>query len=154
MSIPDNKEVLIEDHLSFIDTVNGFRNHSLPKDKWTHQAHITTAIWFIMNSDPYDALCKIKSGIISYNLSVGGENNGTNGYHETITVFWWKLLCLFVEKRSPLSYDQICNAFLESKYNRRDIAFDFYTKDLLMSGMARAMYIAPDVKQITIDEIV
>lgn len=140
--------------MSFIDIVDGFRHHSLPKEKWTHQAHITTAIWFIMNSDPYDALCKIRSGIISYNLSVGGENNGTNGYHETITVFWWKLLSLFVEKHTALGYDQMCNLFLESAYNRRDIAFDFYSQDLLMSGMARAMYVAPDIKSIRLDEII
>ena len=112
---------------------------------------ITTALWFIMNTNPSDALCRIKSGIISYNLSVGGVNNGTNGYHETITVFWWKLLSLFVENHPHLNYDQMGQAFLESGYNRRDIAFDFYSKDLLLSGMARAMYLAPDVKEIRLD---
>ena len=151
MSVVGIKEIITEDNLSFIDIVNGFRNHSLPKEKWTHEAHITTALWFIMNTNPSDALCRIKSGIISYNLSVGGVNNGTNGYHETITVFWWKLLSLFVENHPHLNYDQMCQAFLESGYNRRDIAFDFYSKDLLLSGMARAMYLAPDVKEIRLD---
>jgi hypothetical protein len=132
--------------------VEGFRNHSLPKEKWTHEAHITTAIWFIMHRDSFDALCRIKSGIISYNLSTGSENNGTNGYHETITIFWWKLLTLFIEKQGSLAYDQMCNSFLESIYNRKDIVFDFYSKELLMSGMARAMYVAPDIKQILLED--
>lgn len=152
MSVLDINEGIIQNKLSFVDIVNGFRNHSLQKEKWTHEAHITTAIWFIMNTDPFDALCRIKSGIISYNLSAGSENNGTNGYHETITVFWWKLLTLFVGKYPNLTYDQMCIAFLESKYNRRDIAFDYYTKELLISAEARAMHCGPDIKEIELED--
>lgn len=64
-----------------------------------------------MHYEPDDALCRIKSGIIAYNLAVGGENTGQNGYHETITILWWSLIHLFVERHREFSYEDLCDAF-------------------------------------------
>ena len=74
--------------LSYSETAAGFSDRILDKSLWTHEAHITTAIWYLMKYEKEDALCRLRSGIISYNLAVGGENTGMGGYHETITVFW------------------------------------------------------------------
>ncbi|MEP7267257.1 MAG: hypothetical protein ABI844_06475 [Saprospiraceae bacterium] len=136
---------------TYLEIVEGFKNHTLDKSLWTHQAHLTTGLWFIMNYEAYDALCRIRSGIISYNLSVGGINTGQNGYHETITVFWWKWLSLFVNAHRENPYERMCEAFLKSKYNNRDAAFKYYTKSILISGEARARYIAPDLAEIVLD---
>lgn len=125
-----------------------FQDRTLPKALWTHEAHLTTAIWFIMKYEGFDALCRIKSGIISYNLSVGGENNGTNGYHETITVFWWRLLSLFVSEHKGLDYESMCAAFLKSAWNKREIIFDYYSKESVLSQKARAMFIHEDIQSV------
>lgn len=134
--------------LSNIDIVRKFQDHSLDKSLWTHQAHITTAIWYLLNYDMEDALCRIRSGIISYNLATGGENTGSNGYHETITVYWWKLIDLYIRAHEGLRYDQLCDSFLASPYAAQAKAFEFYTKEKLLSSQARACFVPPDIKEI------
>lgn len=134
--------------LSYTDIVHKFQDHSLDKSLWTHQAHITTAIWYLLNYNREDALCRIRSGIISYNLATGGENTGSNGYHETITVYWWKLINFYILAHSGLEYDEMCEAFLASSYANQVKAFEFYSKEKLLSSQARACYLAPDIKEI------
>ena len=134
--------------LTFIEVVRKFQDHSLDKSLWNHQAHITTAIWYLMNYDRDDALCRIRSGIISYNLGTGGENTGSNGYHETITVYWWKLIDLYIKAHGGFEYDQLCDSFLLSPYAGQAKAFEFYTKEKLLSSQARACFVPPDIKEI------
>lgn len=133
-----------------MDIVNGFISRTLDKSLWTHEAHLITAIWFLLQYEPDDALCRIKSGIIAYNLSIGGDNTGKNGYHETITILWWRLIHLFVQQHRHFSFEDMCDAFLSSPYSSRDIGYNFYTKERLLSSEARSRYLTPDIKEITL----
>lgn len=132
--------------------ITGFCERTIDKSLWTHEAHLIMAIWFCMRYDPLDALCRIKSGIISYNLAVGGENTGTNGYHETITIFWWRWINLYIASHFTRDFEKMCDGFLGSKYNRKDAPFDFYSKEKLFSREARAMYIDPDLKKVELEQ--
>lgn len=135
-------------YLSYTDIVLRFQNHSLDKSLWTHQAHITTAIWYLMRYPKDDALCRIRSGIISYNLATGGENTGNHGYHETITVYWWRLIDLYIQEHKSMDYDALCDSFLTSRYADRNSAYEFYSKEKLLSSQSRACYLSPDIKEI------
>ena len=107
----------------FEHIVEGFNSRVLDKSLWTHDAHQIVAIWYLMNFEPDDALCRIRSGIISYNLATGGENTGQNGYHETITVFWWTLIGLYVRDKKGYSFKEVCESFLSSRFTQRNICF-------------------------------
>lgn len=133
------------------DIVTGFINRSLDKLLWTHQAHIITAIWHLKEYEPEDALCRLRSGIISYNLATGGENTGQNGYHETITIFWWEVVKQFIEKNRNNSFKEACDIFLNSPMADKNFPFLFYTKEKLLSAVARAKFINPDLKEINIE---
>jgi hypothetical protein len=140
--------MITESKLLYI--VEGFNNKSLPKEEWTHEAHLITGIWHLKNFAKYDALCRLRSGIIAYNLSVGGKNTGSNGYHETITAFWVEVISQFVEQHKNLNYEQLCNTFLNSGLSKRHYPYVFYTKEFLMSTQARAYYHAPNVQPVNI----
>ena len=118
---------------SFIDT-------NLPKEKWTHGAHLTTAIWHLKSYDFYEALCLIKCRIIAYNLSVGGVNNSSMGYHETLTVFWMKVVYFYTTNHKQKTLVETCNSFLNSQLSTRELPFYFYEKEKLMAAKARAIY--------------
>jgi hypothetical protein len=131
--------------------VKGFLDRTLDKSEWTHHAHIITAIWHLMQYDQEDALCRLRSGIISYNLSLGGQNTGQSGYHETITVFWWKVISQFLHQQEDRSFTEASAAFLQSPMADKDYPFSFYTKDKLLSSAARSIFIKPDLKEINIE---
>ena len=50
--------------------IEAFEARTLPLNQWTHQAHLTVAVWYLRSYRYYAALCLIRSGIISYNLSL------------------------------------------------------------------------------------
>jgi hypothetical protein len=131
------------------DLLNLFIEKRLPKEKWTHEAHLTAAIWHLVNHDFYEAVCLIKSRIISYNLAVGGENTSTSGYHETITVFWMKWIALFLEQNKNKSLLEVTNQFLRSSLALRSVTEHFYEKEKLMSTEARSIFIEPNKKEIS-----
>lgn len=62
----------------------GLLDHSLPKDRWTHAAHLAATLRLVRTRDA--GLERDLPRIIrSYNVAVGGVNDDHNGYHETIT---------------------------------------------------------------------
>lgn len=130
------------------DLVEGFRNRTLPATRWTHQAHLITGLWFNFHYPEPAAICYIRSGIISYNISTGGENTPEKGYHETLTIFWSKILRHFVIQNKHLPLLELCNQFLESDWSSKDLPLQYYTRDVLFSTHARAMWVRPDLQDL------
>ena len=122
------------------DLLEKFIEKSLPKEGWTHEAHLTAAIWHLKQFEYYEALCLIKSRIISYNLAAGGVNDSNNGYHETITVFWMKVIYFYVNNNKTKSLLNLCNEFLSSQLSSRSLPNYFYDKEKLMSPKFRSIF--------------
>ncbi len=57
----------------------------LPKPEWTHEAHLSTCAWIIIERADITPERDLPILIRRYNESVGGVNDETQGYHETIT---------------------------------------------------------------------
>lgn len=131
-----------------IALVESFKNGTLPAALWTHQAHLVTGLWFHYHYTADEAICYLRSGIISYNISSGGENTPQKGYHETITIFWCKILRHFLITNPTLSLVDACNRFLESEWSSKDLPMQYYTRDVLFSTGARAMWVKPDIQEI------
>jgi hypothetical protein len=129
--------------------VQAFNAKTLDKALWTHSAHLTVAIWHMKKYDMHEATCRMKSGIISYNLAVGGENTGTGGYHETMTLFWMDILHIFVNDNAGLSLKETCNKLLNSPLGSKNLPFNFYTKEIILSPLARARAVVPDLLELT-----
>jgi hypothetical protein len=125
--------------------VNRFRDRSLPKEEWTHDAHLVTAIWFHVNYSPDEAVAYIRSGIITYNNAVGGKNTPTEGYHETMTLFWCRTIAAFVEANRRLPLVQLCEKFLASEQAAKEYPLKFYSREVLFSVKARATWVEPDL---------
>lgn len=128
------------------ELVHQFSTQTLPVDKWTHEAHLTVALYHIYNHPLETATCYLRSGIIIYNHTVGTENSDIGGYHETITVFWIKVISNYIKVFSGQALITVCNDFLESEFSSKDYAFTFYSREMLLSKAARAFFINPDIK--------
>ncbi len=134
------------------ELVAGFQDHSLPGERWTHQAHLIVGTYFAYHFPLEQAIYYLRSGIITYNVATGGKNTHERGYHETVTQLWAKLLKAFVQKKCVgLSLAKSCTAFLNSPYAEQEIMFRFYSKDLLFSTQARALWVEPDLAPIDCD---
>ena len=128
----------------------GFLARTLPKAEWTHEAHLSTCAWLILERPDIDPERDLPGLIRRYNESVGGVNDATQGYHETITqVFIAGVRAALARTEGGLA--ERVNAVLEAPEGRRDWPLRFYSRDLLFSPEARLGWVEPDLEVPTAD---
>jgi hypothetical protein len=125
-----------------------FSNKSLPKDEWTHQAHLQVAFWFNWNHQFDEALRIVRELIISYNESVGTVNSNTSGYHETLTVFWMIITRNFLTENKYTSVDKAYEDFQLSSYHLKDLPYQYYSHIVLFNEQARKEWEDGDIKRV------
>ena len=76
---------------------------TLPKVEWTHEAHLATCLWIIRDRQDIEAERDLPRFIPRYNVSVGGVNSDTEGYHETITQIYIAAIRDHLSEIDPLS---------------------------------------------------
>lgn len=128
--------------------IEGFKSRTLPATHWTHEAHLITGLWFNYNYSALEAICFLRSGIISYNISSGGENTPEKGYHETLTLFWCRILNNFVKINEGLKLVDLCDKFLKSRWSSKELPLEYYSREVLFSLEARATWIAPNLRKL------
>jgi hypothetical protein len=118
----------------------------LPREEWTHEAHLATTTYLILNHPQIDLDAVLPGLIRRYNESVGGVNDDTQGYHETITRAYLRGVRLFLEEADTgRPIHELVNELLMSPMGRRDWPLRFWSKERLMSVEARRGWVAPDL---------
>ena len=127
--------------------LRGFVDGTLPKTDWTHQAHLVMASCYLLNYPVEEATVRIREGIQRYNLATGGENTDMAGYHETLTIFWIRiLLAALREMDAAGSRIEKARAIAERFGNQRDLFRSYYSFDVVNSTDARRRWVAPDAE--------
>ena len=124
----------------------GFLALTLPRPEWTHEAHISTTCWLLLERPDILPERDLPGLIRGYNESVGGVNDATQGYHETITQLFVRGVRLSLansEGQGGLA-DRV-NFLLLSPQGRRDWPLGFYSRERLFSVEARMGWVEPDL---------
>ncbi|MGB3636236.1 MAG: hypothetical protein WBA39_01395, partial [Rivularia sp. (in: cyanobacteria)] len=114
-----------------------FENCTLARSEWNHRAHLTVAVWYLNRYDEQEAINRIRQSIQRYNVNIGIKTTKDGGYHETLTLFWIRIVSHY------LSVNRGKNSILETAiavyrtYNDKYLPFQYYSRDLLMSWEAR-----------------
>ncbi|HYD11897.1 MAG TPA: hypothetical protein VEC11_03520 [Allosphingosinicella sp.] len=122
----------------------GFLARTLPKEEWTHEAHIATTCWLILERPDILPERDLPDLIRGYNESVGGVNDATQGYHETITQLFIRTLRGALAERDGEGLAARVNAILAAPEGRRDWPLRFYSRERLFSKEARLGWVEPD----------
>lgn len=128
--------------------VGQFNTRTLPKEAWTHEAHLVVALWHNWHFDFETAFERVRSKIIAYNEAVGTPNTDTSGYHETLTRFWMIFTRNFMVENPSKMLDEVCNIFLASAYAAKDAALAYYTRERLFSVTARKEWMEGDLQEV------
>ena len=122
-----------------------FLARALPKEEWTHEAHLATTTWLILKRPDIDVDEELPELIRCYNESVGGVNSDTEGYHDTITRVFLRGVRMFLggaDSSEPVH--ELVNELLLSPVGGRDWPLRFYSRDRLFSVEARRAFVEPD----------
>ena len=126
--------------------VRRFEDCTLPRSEWTHAAHLTVALWNLLQFDWPEATERVRRGIRRYNAAHGILPTPTGGYHETLTLFWLRVVRAYLEgerneARSLVSLANELAATADSQLPLRH-----YTRERLFSPEARHGWVEPDLK--------
>ncbi|HZC38343.1 MAG TPA: hypothetical protein VE221_06685 [Sphingomicrobium sp.] len=124
----------------------GLLARTLPRAEWTHEAHLAATTWLLTRRPDVHIDEQLPDTIRRYNASVGGVNDDTQGYHETITRVFLHGVRLFLNEadgKEPLH--ELVNDLLLSPMGRRDWPLRFYSPERLFSVEARRNFVPPDV---------
>ena len=120
---------------------------ALPKVEWTHEAHLSTCAWIVLERPDILPERDLPALIRRYNESVGGVNDETQGYHETITQVSIRAVRAALARSEGRGLAERVNALLLTDEGRRDWPLRFYSRDRLFSKEARLGWVEPDLRQ-------
>jgi hypothetical protein len=123
----------------------GLLARTLPREAWTHEAHLGACLWLLSERPDIDVDAEIADIIRRFNESVGGVNDDHNGYHDSITRAYVAGVRLFLSETTATSLAERVNAMLLSDVGRRDWPLRFYSRELLFSVPARRGFVEPDL---------
>ena len=124
----------------------GLVARTLPRAEWTHEAHLAATTYLLLKRPDIDLDTQLAGIIRGYNASVGGVNDDTQGYHETITRVFLRGVRLFLaeaDRAEPLH--ELVNELLLLPMGRRDWPLRFYSSERLFSVEARRAFVPPDL---------
>jgi hypothetical protein len=125
--------------------VESFEACSFHPSEFRHYQHLTVALWYVWHL-PFDvAETRMKAGIRRL-----AQTYGKMGYHETITVFWLRMVANFAarEGRGP-SLAETANRLI-SEYDIKKLIFDYYSAEVIESARAKAEWVEPDLKNLPV----
>lgn len=128
------------------DLVRAFEDATVARDDWKHAEHLVVALYYVTRHDLDTAYAKMRSGIL--NLLVNGfavDIEKEMPYHETITLFWMRLVADYNSARNGTSLLDKANE-VARKWDK-DYPLNFYSRERLFSDDARARYVEPDLKR-------
>ena len=122
---------------------------ALRREEWTHEAHLAACLYLIAERPDIRPERDLPDLIRRFNLSVGGVNSDSEGYHETITQCFIRAVRLYLARTDPaLPLVDKVNGLLCSEEGRRDWPLCFYDPKTLFSREARLGWVEPDLARL------
>ena len=121
--------------------LTAFENCTLTKADWTHAAHVRMAWLYLSTDEPFeDVFARVREGIQRLNRTVLGK---PEGYHETITYAFLRLILVRMRSDSPVTFTSFCVKHPELL--SPGVLLAYYSKTLLESTHARQNKVPPDL---------
>jgi hypothetical protein len=106
-----------------------------------HRKHLAVAAWYLGHFAFEEALSRMRSSLLRFTA-----HHRVKGYHETITRFWLELVVAHLGKTSAgVCLTDVVNELIRT-YPDKNILFDYYTREVVMSDEARERWVTPDLK--------
>jgi hypothetical protein len=121
--------------------VRGFEACTTPPTDFKHHSHLTVALWYLRRLGMKEATAHMRESLFRFI-----NHHGAQGYNETITIFWLRLVGRFLDGRPPESSMLELANELTDAYKDSRLIFEYYSRELLSSPEAKARWVEPDLR--------
>ena len=137
-----------KDEAEISELVRAFETCEIHPAEFKHYQHLAVALWYLKHH-PYEAASEKMRGGIQRLAAAYGKS----GYHETITVFWLKVVHSFLMQANPrASIFELANE-LASEYGHKNVIAEYYSEEILASVKAKDEWVEPDLKALKCDPV-
>ena len=136
-----------KDEASISELVRSFEDATVSRDEWKHAEHLVVALHYICSHDIDTATEKMRNGIFKLlTEGFGVDLSIEMPYHETLTIFWMRIVAAFNESKNGSSLPEKVHELVK-KFDK-DYPLRFYSREYLFSDASRAAFVEPDLKPI------
>jgi hypothetical protein len=130
-----------------VSILKRFEDATIGRDEWKHAEHMVVALFYLREYDLATAVAKMRTGILDLlEKGFGLDLSKEMPYHQTITVFWMRLVSHHLSRSNGRSLLETANEL--AAYYDKDHPLKFYSKVLLFSDTARQQWVEPDLRAI------
>ena len=123
-----------------------FRSSSLPRERWTHRAHLIVGLWHVWHHGAEIALQELRASIPKLNEFHGVANSDNSGYHESITRWYVAIMKRYIAGfHNETDFETLINTFLKSPYGEHPYLLKYYSREVIGSTAARRGWVPPDL---------
>ena len=121
-----------------------FENCTLPFGHWNHRAHVRIAYQYASRYDLDAAVDKMRCGVQAYNAVNKVPEAIDQGYHETVTQAFMRLIAAANRQTGPhQSADKFCRRH-PGLLDKRAV-LQFYSRERIMTWEAKSTFVEPDL---------
>ena len=131
-----------------IEMTRTLERGEMPKENFHHASHLHVAwVYLIESSSPKEAAEKMRDMLRRLTTAIGKPEK----YHETMTLFWVHLLARAQTISRTGRLEEVMHA--NPQLLEKNFPLAYYSTERLFSDEARASWMEPDLKPLSIDAI-
>jgi hypothetical protein len=112
---------------------------------------LTVALWYFIHYPQAEATNRIREGIQQYNAAHGILTTPSGGYHETLTLFWCRMVQQFLLRSQSASFTiETVNGLMQHCCDPK-LPFVYYSRDRLLCSEARTTWVEPDLQPLPME---
>lgn len=129
-----------------VELTRALERGEVANESFHHLSHLHVAwVYLSESSDVDEAAAKMRETLQKFTASVDKPEK----YHETITLFWIRLLAGIRAARSRETLREIVHA--HPRLLEKDFPLTYYSSSRLFSDQARTSWVEPDLKPLSVD---
>lgn len=124
--------------------VAAFERTAIPRESWTHEAHVRLARALILAGGADRAIERLRAGLPRLVRSFGVEETPESGYHETVTIAWVRIVATTMAVHGA---GETFEAFAAANPHLlvKSLLREHYSRARILMPEARARFVAPDL---------
>lgn len=124
------------------EVVRRFEACEYKPEEFFHARHVTVTSWYFLKFGEETARERMCSGLMTFI-----RHHGRQGYHETITQFWLRMVENEVREASGVGCESVALVNLAvARLGDKNLIYEYYSRERLQSAEAKTTYLEPDLK--------
>ena len=131
-----------------VELTRALERGEIANESFHHLSHLHVAwVYLYESSSLNEAAAKMRDTLRKFAASAGKAEK----YHETITLFWVRLLATIRRASFRQTLEQVVQA--KPRLLEKNFPLDYYSPEILFSDRARTEWVEPDLKPLPANAI-